>query len=605
MKADIQTCQDTFKIGYDAFVNSRDEARKVTEYFHNRQYTDNQLATLANRGQPAETFNVIKLFTRLLLGYYSTVVNTVKVSPIQMQDTLTAAILNDVADYTFRVNNFTSEGDKVKFDGMISGLLCAYTDVKDTGQVEVFGRPIYKIELQHVPAAEIILDPLSRLEDYSDARFIHRFKWTSKEDLIKSYGKTKVEELDSYNNHVDVKEADFSYLYNTEFIGKYRVYDNYLVIHTILIDDAGNRWSIHWSQDTILSKKKITYKEVKFPYRVEKVHYSDIAEYYGLFREIMPTQDAINQALIKIQLMVNTQKAIVEEDAVESIDEFRDAFYRVNAVIPVKSLAGIKIDSLSKEVQDQYIIIKEALDRIQRILSVNDAFLGMAYASDSGAKVKLQQNASMVALRYFTSKLEHFYKLLGEDVIFLAKQYYTAHQVLRLTDEYEGDRWVELNRPALIPNGQVDFNGNPIMTPVFEEVLDPANGEPMTTANGSIIMAPIPTAESEIQFTKADVTVASVSYNDEDEKNQVILEQFINGPVGNMLSQIDPVGYFTAAGLAIKNTKTKYSLELSRIVEGAAAKLSNNMQQQSMMQQGMLDGQGSQSASMNQLNGGM
>jgi hypothetical protein len=72
-----------------------------------------------------------------------------------------------------------------------------------------------------------------------------------------------------------------------------------------------------------------------------------------------------------------------------------------------------------------------------------------------------------------------------------------------------------------------------------------------------------------------------------------------------MLSQIDPVGYFTAAGLAIKNTKTKYSLELSRIVEGAAAKLSNNMQQQSMMQQGMLDGQGSQSASMNQLNGGM
>ena len=143
------------------------------------------------------------------------------------------------------------------------------------------------------------------------------------------------------------------------------------------------------------------------------------------------------------------------------------------------------------------------------------------------------------------------------------------------------------------------------MTPVFEEVLDPANGEPMVTANGSIIMAPIPTAESEIQFTKADVTVASVSYNDEDEKNQVILEQFINGPVGNMLSQIDPVGYFTAAGLAIKNTKTKYSLELSRIVEGAAAKLSNNMQQQSMMQQGMLDGQGSQSASMNQLNGGM
>ena len=66
MKADIQTCQDTFKIGYDAFVNSRDEARKVTEYFHNRQYTDNQLATLANRGQQQKH----SMLLSYLQGYY-------------------------------------------------------------------------------------------------------------------------------------------------------------------------------------------------------------------------------------------------------------------------------------------------------------------------------------------------------------------------------------------------------------------------------------------------------------------------------------------------------------------------------------------------------
>lgn len=69
MKIDIEILKDTFKISYDTFKDSRDEALKVLDLYHNRQYTDTQLLTLANRGQPAETFNVIKMFARMLLGY--------------------------------------------------------------------------------------------------------------------------------------------------------------------------------------------------------------------------------------------------------------------------------------------------------------------------------------------------------------------------------------------------------------------------------------------------------------------------------------------------------------------------------------------------------
>ena len=70
-----------------------------------------------------------------------------------------------------------------------------------------------------------------------------------------------------------------------------------------------------------------------------------------------------------------------------------------------------------------------------------------------------------------------------------------------------------------------------------------------------------------------------------------------------MLSQVDPVGYFTAGGLAIKNTKTKYSLELSRILEAAAQKLGGNPMMQQAMGEGQLGGQMSQSQSINQLSG--
>ena len=279
-------------------------------------------------------------------------------------------------------------------------------------------------------------------------------------------------------------------------------------------------------------------------------------------------------------------------------------FNRVNAIIPVKDLTGIQVISSNREILDQYNIIDKALDRIQRVLSVKDSFLGMAYASDSGAKVKLQQNASVVALRYITSKVEQFYSLLGWDVASLIKQYYTAHDILRVADEYESNKWLEINKPVQIPTGNIDPNtGQPEMRMVFMEVYNPASGEPEVDEQGNYIMAPIPTKDSEIAFTKADIQIASVAYNDEDERSQVVLEQFINGPLGNMLSQIDPVGYFTAGSLAIRNTKTKYSLQLSSILDAAAQKVGGNMQQQQMMQQGMLPGQMTQNQAVNQQGG--
>lgn len=566
MKPTIQNLQDTFKIGYEAFEASRKEADEIYNMFHNRQYSANQLTTLENRGQPKETFNVIKLFARMLLGYYATVVNDIKLTPTQENDIITAAILNDLVSYTLSTNNFTSEADKLKLDNILAGLMCSYVNVRPNGEKDQFGRPLYEIELSHVPVQEIVLDPMSRKEDYSDAKFIHRFKWLSEEDVVANFGAKSIEDLDAYNNHLNVAEADFEYSYGGEFQGKYKRHDNYLIVHSI-IKDGDKSHSVFWSGDQILQTKEITYKKVKFPYRVQKLHSSNKSEYYGIFREVLETQKAINQALVKIQLMVNTQKAFVEDGSVENLDAFINQFNRVNAVIPVKNLAGIRVENLTREVIDQYTVIDKALDRIQRILSINDSFLGMAYASDSGKKVQLQQNASVTALKYLTSKIENFYRLLGWDILHLIQQYYTAHQVVGISDDYEGQRWLELNKPLLIPTGKVDpQTGQPQMRMVFEEVLDPETNEPMVDELGNMIMAPIPERDSEIAFTKADIEVDSVAYNAENETNQQLLEQFMNGQMGQYLMTFNPAGYAQAGALTIKNTKTKYSGQLAEIL---------------------------------------
>lgn len=589
MDTDVKTLQDLFKIGYEAYLDSRREGQEIVDMFHNRQYTEAQKAILENRGQPAETFNVIKLFGRLILGYYSTVVNTIKTSPRQYEDILTASLLNDVVDFTMQSNHFETEGDKIKLDGLLQGLLCVYEEVVDVMEMndeqklvakrDQFGRPIRKINLSHVPAEEVILDPMSRLEDYSDARFIHRFKWVSEDELkklLRVYFSAKkaddvLKKLDEYHNHLNIDEAEFESIFNLQFDGYFKRYNNYLLVHSIIKDDDDKVWSVFWCADEEIGRKEITYKEVKFPYRVHKVHTSNKTEYYGIFREVLESQKAINQALLKIQLMVNTQKAFVEKGGVENLTEFTDQFNRVNAVIPVNSLKKIKIENLTREVIDQYTVIDKALDRIQRVLGVNDAFLGMAFASDSGRKVKLQQNSTSLALRYVSVRFEQFYRLLGWDIVNLVKQYYTASQVMSIADESVGRRWIEVNQPMQMWTGKMDPNtGEPIMTLVWEEVLDPASGEPLKDEEGNIIIAPVPTAETEIAFTEVDLTIDTVIYNDEDEKNQLMLETILQGNIGQALSMSNPAGYFKAASLAVKSMKSKHSIDISQILEQTA-----------------------------------
>lgn len=601
MKTDIETLQDTFKISYDAFEESRNEALLVLDFYHNRHYTADQLATLKERGQPAETFNVIKMFANLLIGYYSTVTNQPRVKPTKESSVITAQVLQDTVDYVLRVNNFATVGDSIKLDGILTGLMVSYVDVVENGDFDQFGRPKYDINMSHVPSLEVLTDPLSKLPDNSDARFTHRFKWISGEEAVKLYGQDKVDKLDSYDNHLSINEADFTFTYTTEFHGKYKTFDNYLVVHTIIEDENGDTWSKHWSGDIILSEKKVTYKDVKNPYRIEKINTSNKTEFYGMFREVVETQNAINQALLKLQLMVNTQKAYVETGAVENIDDFTTQFNRVNAVIPVKKLVGLKIETLSKEVLDQYTIIDKALDRIQRVLSINDSFLGMAYASDSGSKVQLQKNASVVAQRFMTTKIEEYYRLLGWDVINLIKQYFTATDVIRVSDDYQGNKWVELNTPLQIPTGRQTQNGQMETRMVFEEVLSPETNEPMEAKDGSLLMAPIPTGDTDITFTTASIEIETVASNDDDQENQVMLDQIINSPAGQMLSQVNPQGYFKVVSMSVKNIKSKYSPEISAVFESTAEMLGGGQQQ--LMQQGQLEGQQPMGQAVNQIGG--
>ncbi len=563
----LMTCRDYYKTSGAQYNGSILEGQETIDLYNNRQYTAAQLEKLISNGQPAETYNVIKMFSNAIIGYLESQVTTINVAPRYPGSSNTALLLNDIVNYTLEKNDFETMNKKLKLDGLLTGIMVCEEEVVATGKTDRFGRKLYDIELSHVPSYQVRLDPHSMLDDYSDARYIHHFKWLPEEEITRLYGKKKMESLTEYYNFLD---GDTQADYAREFTagvdeGRYRQYNNYLIVRTI-VDYKGKVYSVTWNDETILEKKEITFKTVRFPLRPIKLSSSDIAEYYGPFRDITETQKAINQALLQIQLLVNTSKAFVEDNAVDDMEEFKKSFNRINSIIPVIDLQGIRVEDISQDVQAQYMIIDAALARIKSVLGINDSFLGSTFASDSGRKVAMNTASSGSQLTFITDRIKYLYKMIGQDLVGLMQQYYRGEQMFRIADPLNSYHYIQINQAIQMPTGEVNPDGTPQTVPVLEEEMDPETGKPLEDQDGNIIVTPLAEPDSSIEFADTDIKVVVSSADNASEKNQLVLETVINGPAGQVLLQTNPAGYLKTLAMQVSEMGTKHSTEIAKLL---------------------------------------
>jgi len=559
-------CRDAYKISEAAYRPSILEGKETIDLYHNRQYTKAQLEKLAENGQPAETFNVIKMMANAMIGYMDTQLTTINIEPRYMSSATSALLLDDVVTYILDKNEFEMINKRIKLDGLLTGLMVAYEEVIDTGRKDKYGRPIMTIKLSHIPSWQVRIDPMSSLDDYGDAKYINHFKWLREDELEEMFGAKKIKGLTEYYNFLDGDtEAD----YDREYIagreeGRYKQHDSYLIVKTV-IRHKGKVWSVIWNDEYILEKIDITGNHVRFPYRITKMSNSDISEYYGPFRDITETQKAINQALLQIQLLVNTSKAFVEDNAIEDVEEFKELFNRVNAIIPVQDLQGIKIEDMTRDVAQQYAIIDQALIRIKSVLGINDSFLGQAFASDSGRKVAMQARSSASQMTPVTDKVKFMFKMIGQDLVKLIQQYYQAEQIFRIADPLNAEHYAHINKPIQMPTGQITPDGTLVTSLVWTEDVDD-KGKVREDKDGAIMMTPLTEPDTTLRFSEVDVKVDVSSTDNADERNQLLMETFINGPAGQILMQTNPPAFLRTLAMQVSEFGTKHSLEIARLL---------------------------------------
>ncbi len=562
----LMACRDAYKISNEAYEDCILEGQEVIDLYHNRQYTSAQLAKLFEQGSPPETFNVIKMMANAMIGYMDTILSTINIEPRYRSSAATALLMNDVVSYILDDNDFDTMNKKVKLDGILTGLMVIYEEVIPTGKYDDYGREVNEIKLSHIPSWQVRTDPMSRLDNYEDAKFVHHFKWIREAELIEMFGAKKIKGLTEYYNFLDGDpQADYDREYTSgQEEGRYKSYNNYLIIKTI-IKHKGKTWSVIWNDEYILEKQDISDNEVWNPYRVTKMSDSDISEYYGPFRDITETQKAINQALIQIQLLVNTSKAFVEDNAVDNMEEFKELFNRVNSVIPVLDLQGIRVEDMSRDVASQYAIIDQALIRIKAVLGINDSFLGQSFASDSGRKVAMQTQSSASQLTTVTDRVKFMFKMVGEDIVKNVKQFYQAEQIFTIAEPLNAKHYIEVNKAIKMPTGEVTQEGDMVTSLVWVED-EGKDGKPKQDKDGAYLMRPLTEADTTLEFADVKLKIVVTNAHNADERNQLLMETFVNGPAGQIVMQTNPAGYLRTLAMQVSEFGTKHSLEIARLL---------------------------------------
>ena len=590
----IEYLRQTAQRSITTYYESYEEAYEAYEYYHGRHWTEEQLNELTENKIPPVYSNMIRKYAHIIIGHFGTVVNTVRITPQQRQDVPLAEILNDLTNYTFRFNGWdTDVGQDMILQLLIAGLVVVERMPYDTGEKDEFGRPINAISMKNVLVQDIMLDPASKELDYSDARFIHRKMWMTREEFVRNFPDADPDKVptggDSIGSPFLIRD---SFNNRTNVSGEFR--DMYHVIHSVITTDNKNEngdyitESIYWCHDEELERKEITYREVRFPYLVYKLHKEDIQpEFYGIFRDAIPHQQAINNAGISLLRVINTQKKFVADTAVEDKQKFnRQLNAHSSSIIEVQNVEGIKDAIKPGAAQEQIAIIDHHIKQIEEQLGINPAFLGLGHASDSGRKIEIQREASITSFKKIERRVQEIYRLTARDLVKFFGQYYRFHQAYSISEHDVVQRWIEINRPLQVivedDNGQplLDENGNPIMDFVFEQVRDPDNNEVMVDEDGNVIMAPVPTLKSEIKAFDNDIIVDTTIYDNEKETAMNFAQQILNSRAGDILSAISPDAYLLAFADLAEGMKTAATDKVAMSMRRTAALLNQSQTQQ-------------------------
>lgn len=429
-----------FSEARDLTAEPRREALIDLAYYHGAQWTAEERQALRARKQPDIVINRVKPAVNGMVGVVEQGKSEPRAYPRTPNDADSADVATDVLRFIADVNRFKQIKQDCFLDMLVPGSMAAIVSVDGDLQVEIV----------QVRWEEFLADPRSRRRDFKDARYLGVAKWMFADDVKAMYA-DKASEIEAAIDGGGLTE-DQSYADRPFGVGTLSWGDRRrrrLLVVEMYYREAGSWQRCVFTGSGILEEGPSPYTDHKgrpdCPIEAHSAYVDGDNNRYGVVRDMRGPQDEINKRRSKLlHLLSVSQIEVADPSAIDvDADVARAEAARPDGVIPY----GWRKVSTSDMAQGQANLLAEAKAEIER-MGPNPAVLGRSGEDQSGRALLARQTAGLVELAILFGGLEDWELRIYRQCWARAKQFWTAPDWIRVTEDDDAPRFVGINQPV-------------------------------------------------------------------------------------------------------------------------------------------------------------
>jgi len=436
---------------------------RYESFYHGFQWSEAEKRVLADRNQPDTYFNELRKKIDSYVGIEQRLRRDPKAYPRTPKhdidcDVVTAA-LRQTSDET-KAQRVFSEGGR---DYFVRGIGALFQGVMRNGKGEL------SIIKRQVPSLNFIYDPRSVEWDFSDAKFIGEWGWFDAEDAENLF--IKLGRPDSAAKMASLKGATGSGS-SGQIPGEWaRIRSDWFAAHLsrvrlvhLYYKYRGEWWCAYFCGSIELYNAPSIYRDMETgdtyqPYNAVSCNVDPSGERYGVVKDLIPIQQAINARHSKLLWMLSVRQIIMEAGAVSDVEKARKEARKADGIIELRPTGKgdiakrFEIRTMDAEIQGQGQLLESSLKMMQTY-GPNTAILGKGEGIDnaSGRAILARQNSGMTEMSPVFERLREWKIESYRRDWRLIRQFKTDEWWLRVTDDEKGVKFYALNQVMVDPS---------------------------------------------------------------------------------------------------------------------------------------------------------
>lgn len=444
----LQQLEDWFTNSASWDSDWRDNAEEWYNYYVGSQWTSEEQQALVERGQAVTTYNHIAPAIDAIIGGERQNRPEIRMVARRPDGEQIAQVKTQLYKYIEDNSNTDDELDMFIQDAAITG----------RGWMFVYpamaGEEFDDIRHQYIDYRDMFIDPYSKKDDMSDARYVTQAVFTD-EDIVKGM----------FNKYKGNSELSTRSPLNFEGSSDNNIwyYDNDRarprLMNTWFREGNGDITTVVWVKGQILYKKTNPYTIKDFPYSQLTVKRDLENKPYGLVKPMVSPQDEVNKRHSKALHYLNAKQILAEEDAFVDWNEAKKTLAKPDGITKLsdRALAEGKIQIVDNtQLAATHIqMMQFAKEQVFALAGINSSYLGQGGQYESAKKQQGSIAAAQNVLVPFMNKLRIARHKLAKYTMALVPDFYGQEKLIRVLQPTGNYAFMPVNAPSLLDDGTI------------------------------------------------------------------------------------------------------------------------------------------------------